>query len=264
MPTKYKPVLEEVEAPWLDIWDHMFNGLLARRREILTALDFYSRHDLDAGSQTPLAEELVALGRLATALTKAAVASQTKPDGVLVAALEKIIDEPDPALLGTIGAELEWLLAGNYRRGAEEPGRFFLDIIGGEQIEATYVYGLPTRENFRAAAQRALGVVKARRSFGRPPNEAASILANELGPIFRASGARIRRGRRKEVRMRAGESVIFYAEGSKFHAFLDIVLTPLREFLAQRDLAPVTISTIVRLAIEKQGEANPISPTTSP
>jgi antitoxin (DNA-binding transcriptional repressor) of toxin-antitoxin stability system len=47
-------------------------------------------------------------------------------------------------------------------------------------------YELPTQENLRAAAQRALGVVEARRSSGRPLNEAAQILANELGTIFRA------------------------------------------------------------------------------
>ena len=261
MPTKYRPVLEEVEARWLDIWELVFSGLLTQRWEILSALDFCSRHDLDARVHMPFPEEWAELARLATILTKAGVVSQMIPDGVLVASLEKIIEEPDPALLETLGGELEWLLAGNYRRGPEEPGRFSFDIIGGKQIKAPYIYGLPTRENLCAAAQRALRVVKARRSSGRPKNEATQILADELGPMFRARGVRIRRGRRKEIRERAGELVIFYGEDGPFHQFLDMVLAPLREFLAERDLAPVTTSTIVRLVIKKQARDNPISPT---
>jgi hypothetical protein len=45
--------------------------------------------------------------------------------------------------------------------------------------------------------------------------------------------------------MRRGEAV--YVEGGPIYDFLELVLKPLRAYLRERHLAPVTTETIVRL-----------------
>jgi hypothetical protein len=41
-----------------------------------------------------------------------------------------------------------------------------------------------------------------------------------------------------------------FIEGGPFYDFLELVLKPLRAYLRQRELAPVTTETIVRLITE--------------
>jgi hypothetical protein len=121
--------------------------------------------------------------------------------------------------------------------------------VGTEHTRTPYIFGAPTEDIVAAAADRALNRNQENRSAGRPEHPAQWELAARLGPIFRASGQPILRHREKVVRREHGEEVQTYAEGGPFFDFLDLILTPLRKFLQERRLAPVTVESIVRLAM---------------
>jgi hypothetical protein len=97
--------------------------------------------------------------------------------------------------------------------------------------------------NIAKAADAAIATIQKTRKVGRTYNRADQILAVRLGAIFRRSGQPIRR--RREPVMRQGKLV--YVEGGPIYAFLELVLKPLREYLRERQFAPVTTETIVRL-----------------
>ena len=88
--------------------------------------------------------------------------------------------------------------------------------------------------------------LKEGRSPGRPRNQATLILAENFGPMFRASGQAIVRRRKKQARGVKGTRFPPYAETGPFHEFLELVLPPLRDFLRENRLAPVTVESIVR------------------
>ncbi|MGX1362266.1 hypothetical protein [Bradyrhizobium elkanii] len=64
-----------------------------------------------------------------------------------------------------------------------------------------------------------------------------------MGEIIRRSGQPVRR--RRQPIMRQGKLV--YVEAGPVYDFLELVLKPLRTYLRQEQLAPVTTETIVRL-----------------
>ena len=97
--------------------------------------------------------------------------------------------------------------------------------------------------NIAKAARAAIVSLQKARKPGRKHNRVDQVLADGLGDIFRRSGQPIRRGR--EPIMRRDEAV--FVEGGPVYDFLELVLKPLRAYLRQQQLAPVTTETIVRL-----------------
>jgi hypothetical protein len=107
---------------------------------------------------------------------------------------------------------------------------------------------MPTEENIAKAAEAACRRIKDAQSTGRPSNAANWILAEGLSKIFRQSGHSIAR-RRAPLRM-VGEKVV-YTELGLFHDFVTLVVPPLQDFLREHGLPPVTIDSVVRMAIEE-------------
>jgi len=216
------------------------------RAPILTALGFYTERDLSPPNNSeaiPTTDEAEELRQIASALTVAAAASATMPTAVLVATLEKVSKKPSLFFARELPQPVEWAIADDYQRGDEPPGTHWRDVWGDQVATFPGEVEQPTDLNIAKAADAAIATIQKTRKAGRPYNRADQILAVRLGAIFRQSGQQIRR--RREPVMRRGEAV--YVEGGPIYDFLELVLKPLRAYLRERHLAPVTTETIVRL-----------------
>jgi hypothetical protein len=266
MPTHFKPQFVDAAMPWLEVWDLMREGLLPVARPILAELQVYSRKDLEPSpADAPLtAEEEAELVPIISTLTVAAVLSEAMRPGVLVATLTQVAKKPSLFNEYELPAAVQWELAHDVQRNAEPPGMFSMDIWGTEHIRAPYIFGRPTEEGVAGAAARARDRNQENRSAGRPEHPAHRELAERLGPIFRGSGQPILRHRQKVVRYEHGKEILRYEETGPFFDFLELVLPPLRKFLQERDLPPVTVETIVRMAVAQTRHSRQRRPAVTP
>lgn len=256
MPTLSKAQLIETESPWGAAFDRMYLELCRDRVPILTALGFYAEHDLPQPEENsdvvPTRDEEEELRQIASALTFAGAASEVMPTGVLVATLLKVSKDPNLFFARGLPAPVEWATACGYQRGDEIPGTHWRDIWGDQVATFPGEVEQPTALNVVKAARSALVAIEAKRKVGRKSNLADQILADLLGRIFRQSGQPIRRSNKPVMRHRQ----VVFVEGGPVYDFLDLVLKPLRVYLRQRQLAPVTTETIVRLITEDFPKAN--------
>ena len=256
MPTLSKAQLIVTESPWGAAFDQMYLELCRDRVRILTALGFYAEHDLPRPQENsgaiPTQDEEEELRQIASALTVAAAASEVMPTGVLVATLLKVSKDPSLFVPRELPQPVEWAIADDYQRGDEPPGTHWRDVWGDQVATFPGEVEQPTNMNIAKAAGAAIARIQETRKAGRPYNQADRFLAVRLGDIFRRSGQPIRR--RREPVMSRGHAV--FVEGGPFYAFLELVLKPLRLYLRQQQLAPVTTETIVRLITEDFPKAN--------
>jgi hypothetical protein len=247
MPTLSKAQLIEPESPWGAAFDRMYPELCRDRVSVLTAVGFYAEHDLAPPEENPGAiptqDEEAELRQIAGALAVAAAASTVMPASVLVATLLAVSKKPGLFFTRELPAAVEWAIACDYQRGAEPPGTHWRDIRGDQVAAFPGEVEQPTEANIAKAALAATVTVQQSRKPGRTYNRADQILADRLGEVFRRRGQTIRR--RREPTMRRGKVV--YVEGGQVYDFLDLVLKPLRAYLREQGLAPVTTEAIVRL-----------------
>jgi hypothetical protein len=250
MPTLAKAELTESATPMLEIWDRMLEGLLQNGRLILDAIGYYAEYDLlIPDTERKFSErEKTELHPIVRVLMEAAVKSEMMRDGVLASTLKTLAKQPSLFSSGEIPASVQWEIANDYRRVDEKPGTFCMDIWGDSQTRCTYALETPTEANITKAAEAAYRRIEDNRSPGRPPNPANRVVAEGLSKIFRSSGQPI--GRRREP-TRMHDRKVIYMETSPFHDFLELVLDPLQRHLREHGLAPVTIDSIVRIAIEE-------------
>jgi hypothetical protein len=134
-------------------------------------------------------------------------------------------------------------IARAYQRGDERSGTHWRDVWGDQLAAFPGQIEQPTDLNITKAARTALVSLQEKRKAGRKYNRADQILADQLGEIIRRSGQPVRRRRQPVMR----QDKLVYAEGGPVYEFLDLVLKPLRAYLREHRLAPVTTNTIVRL-----------------
>jgi hypothetical protein len=127
-----------------------------------------------------------------------------------------------------------------------------MDVWGDEQTRCTYPLETPSESSIKRAAEVARRRIEEARSLGRPHNPANRIIAERLGSIFRSTGRPI--GRRREPSTMYQGKVV-YVEKGPFKEFLELVLPPLQHYLRERDLSPVTIDSVVRLAAKDVSSA---------
>jgi hypothetical protein len=251
MPTIYKAQLTEPETPMLEIWERMFNGLIPNAPAILDFLGYYAEHDLPIpnleGELTE--EEKEELNPIARVLMEAAIKSVQMTDGVLVSTLDKVAKNPSLFFESQLPAAVQWEIAKDYQRGDEKPGAFGMDIWGDEQTRCTHLLETPAEANIKRAAEASRRRIQKRRRSGRPFNPANWIVAESLGKLFRPSGHSI--VRRRESTGKMFDEKVIYAEKGPFYDFLELVLPPLRFYLSEQRLSPVTIESVVRFAAKK-------------
>ena len=249
MPTLAKPQLTESRSAWGAASDEMYQKLCRNRVKILTALRFYEQRDLlppDVNSSATKNEEEELL-QIAGALAVAAEASGIMSTAVLVATLLKVSKNPSLFVKRELPAPVEWAIACDYQRGDEPPGTHWRDVWGDQVSRVPGEVEQPTEDNIKKAASAAVATIQETRTPGRTRNCADQILADRLGEIFRGSGQPIRRHR---TPIMCDGASVYVEAGGPFYDWLDLVLEPLQRYLRARDLAPVTVATIVRLVTE--------------
>lgn len=244
MPTHHKAQLDEMSVPFVEVWDLMHKGLEPSARRILTMLKFYEERSLEPADVPLSDEEEAELQPVVSALTVAAVRSEEMKLGPLVSTLKRVRKRPDLFRHGALPAAVLWELAQDYQRDAEPPGTFSMDIWGSEQTAVPYIRVTPSDQAVAAAAARALERNQQTRSPGRPDHPAHQELAERLAVVF----GRSELGFARCLRVVDRKGGVRYAEGGRFFDFLELVLPPLRDFLRERRLPPVTTESIVRAA----------------
>jgi hypothetical protein len=240
--------LIEPETPMLEIWDRMFEGLIPNARAILDSLEYYAERDLQIPSQESelTEEEKEELNPIAKGLMEAAIVSVRMKDGVIASTLNKVAKAPSLFFDNQLPAAVRWEIATNYQRGDEQPGTYSMDIWGDDQTRCMYSLQAPTEANIKKAAEAARRRIEELQTSGRPYNQANRIIADRLGKIFRSSGHLI--VRRRESTGKMFDEKVIYAEKGPFYDFLELVLPPLRLYLSEQRLPPVTIESIARFA----------------
>lgn len=248
MPTLHRPRLTESATPMLEVWDRMHDGLVPNARAILNMIDYHDRYDVEPSQQgSDLSEsEKEGLKPIVRSLMDAAIESEVVRGGVLASTLNKIAKNPS-LFTNQLSGAVQWEMACEYRRGEEKPGTYCMDIWGNNQTLGTYSLEIPSAANIARAAEAACCRIKVARSAGRPLNPANRILAERLSEVFLSSGQSIAR-RRQSVKM--FDKKVVYAERGVFRDFLELVVPPLQKLLRENALAPVTIDSVVRLAIK--------------
>ena len=73
------------------------------------------------------------------------------------------------------------------------------------------------------------------------------FLQSDWATIFRGSGQPIRR---QTIPIMRHGKLVYVEGGGPFYDFLELVLKPLQRYLKERQLAPVTVASIVRLVTD--------------
>lgn len=263
MPTYHKAQLNQTSMPFVEVWDLMRKGLEPVARQVLALLGFYTERDIEpAPAEVALSDEEEAeLRPVVSALALAAVPSEEMKPGPLVSTLARVHKTPELFHDGALPAAVLWELAQDFQRGSEAPGTFSMDIWGSEQTAVPYRLVSPSNEAIAAAAARAQKRNQQTRSRGRPEHPAHQELAKRLAPIFSRTEKAIMR-KRSIVGCKDGSCR--YVEEGPFFSFLELVLPPLREFLRERRLAPLTTESIVRAAQAYVAESIALHPPSTP
>jgi len=248
--------------PFLEVWDLMRRGLMPVARQILERFKFYRERDLERpADDEPLSDEEEAeLRPIISCLTRAAVRSQEMKLGSLISTLARLHKKPELYRTGVLPAAVLWELAQDYQRGAEPHGTFSMDIWGSDQTALSYDRVDPSEEAIAAAAARAAARIQEARLPGRPDLPANKELAEGLAAAFGKSELKISRS----LSFVDGKEGVRHAEGGDFFDFLELILPPLREFLRERRLPPVTTESIVRAARGYIAESLAAHPPSTP
>jgi hypothetical protein len=244
MPTLSNAQLTGPDSPWGAAFDQMYLELCRDRVSILTALGFYAEHDLPPGEENsdaiPTTKEEEALRQIASALTVAAAASTAMPAGVLAATLLTVSKNPGLFFTRELLAPVEWAIACDYQRDDEPPGTHWRDVWGDQVAAFPGEIEQPTDVNIAKAAGAAIVSFQKTRKAGRK-HTLIEFLQTDWATSFAGAGSRFA-GAASRSCARASWSTWKAVRSTIF-----LSLKPLRAYLGEQRLAPVTTETIVRL-----------------
>jgi hypothetical protein len=251
VPTVHKAELDHVGFKWHEDSNRFHEALLNQAAAICNAAGL-RREPNEPGQHTGEGlneQESELIHRCAGAISRAAaiqVDAGYKAANKLVATLEKIEKDPSLILKRDIEPEALGILAVSYQRNNESPGTFWFDV---HEVE-----GVPKAdpEKIRVAASRAIELLKAEASKGRPKNIAIEWLASSLLEIY--SGFNDKAGRRSVLSWK--DDNYFQIEDSRFVRFLELVIAPLNQFYADRPVnsrpKPVSATQLARVALRNR------------
>ena len=255
MPTRRKPQLNHKSMEYSEIFERFHRELLANENVILELVGFVKEYgDPSIPTWREAVAELISeiAGLLATALMIRLDAGYKAPRKV-IATLEAIIENPKLALSDRTEPEARGALAAAYQRSSEPPETYWFDIYGESGFE-------PDENQICMAAKKAIALLRAEASRGRPVAYDVQHLAPRLRAIFLRFNDKIaRKSVRKPVPSHGGGDHHQHEDGA-FAAFVEEALEPLRNFYASLPnkgevLVPELSSEyIVRLAMSAKGK----------
>ena len=255
MPTRRKPQLNHKSMEYSEIFERFHRELLANENVILELVGFVKEYgDPSNPTWREAVAELISeiAGLLATALMIRLDAGYKAPRKV-IATLEAIIENPKLALSDRTEPEARGALAAAYQRSSEPPETYWFDIYGESGFE-------PDENQIRIAAKKAIALLRAEASRGRPVAYDVQYLAPRLRAIFLRFNDKIaRKSVRKPVPSHGGGDYYQHEDGA-FAAFVEEALEPLRKFYASLPnngevLVPeLSAEYIARLAVSAKGK----------
>jgi hypothetical protein len=213
MPTKYKARLDHVGFDWTNDADLILRSLMARKDLISANSGFCGDH----------AVLISFIEDICGALCWAAAVQMDggfKAANKIISTLEAV--EKDPSIINTGNVEPEALgmIASQYQRADETPGKFGFDVYqddGAHELDLQQV---------RRAALRAILVLQTEVKKGRPKNLPLDILGEKLCDLFL---------RYNDVATRhsiASDGEVAQMEAGPYFEFCETVIAPLNQFLA--------------------------------
>jgi hypothetical protein len=251
MPTIHKPQLDHVGFKWSKDAGRLHEALVSQAVAICHAVGSRREpHDAGPSTSSALNEEESELIRRCSGAISLAAARQIdagyKAPNTLIATLNEIEKNPSLILERDIEPEALGCLGSSYQRNDERPGTFWFDVFGDE--------GVPVAdpERVKEAASRAIDILKAEASKGRPKNVVMEQLAFRLIEIY--SGFNDKAGRRSILSWK--DDNYFQIEDSRFVRFLELVIAPLNQFYADRLVnsrpKPVSATQLARVALRNR------------
>jgi hypothetical protein len=225
MPKRYKAQLNHIGFDWFYQSNRILDALLAREIRVLSKLGFYKEYgDLDDPTFTGHCESIALMEAISGILSVAAsivMDAGFKAPNQIIATLVAVVMDPSLILTHTLEPEAFGMIARCYQRADEPAGTFWFDI---ERLANSPV---PDLEQVRAAAFRAIALLRDQASPGRRPDKAIEYLALKLKEIFLRYNDTITR--HSVLSRRDGKDI--QIERGPFVKFLEEVLAPLNSFL---------------------------------
>jgi hypothetical protein len=257
MSTRRKPQLNHGSVEYAKVSDWLYGELHAREDNILRLVGLFKEFgDPSDPTYTGKAAgaELISeiAGLLATALTIRLDAGN-KAASKIIATLKAIIKNPKLALCDTTEPEARGALAAAYQRDNEPTGTHWHDIDGEGGFE-------PDEKQIRIAAEKAIEVLQAEATPGRPVAYDIQYLVSRLREIFLRFNDKIAR---KSVLSSRKDGDFFQYENGAFFAFVEEVLEPLQRFYVSLPrgggvLVPeLSAEYITRLALDSSRSSGP-------
>ena len=213
MPTKYKAQLDHAGFDWTKDVELIRQSLMARKDLIAAKAGFRGDH----AALISFIEDICGILSWAAAVQ---MDGGFKAENKIISTLEAV--EKDPSIINTGKVEPEALgmIACQYQRADETPGKFGFDVY---QDEGAHELDL---QQVRRAALRAILVLQTEVKKGRPKKLPLDILGEKLRDLFL---------RYNEVATRhsiASDGEVAQMEAGPYFEFCETVIASLNEFFA--------------------------------
>jgi hypothetical protein len=247
MPTKYKAQLDHVGFDWTTDVELILRSLMARKNLILAKAGFSGVRGCtyNPATRTFQTERSSFIEAICGALSWAAAVQMDggyKAVNKIISTLKAV--EMDPSIISSRNVEPEALgmIASQYQRADETPGKFGFDVY---QDEGAHELDL---QQVRRAATLAISVLQTEVKMGRPKNLPLDILAKKLCDLFL---------RYNEVATRhsiASDGKVAQMEAGPYFDFCETVIASLNQFLAglprSYEATPISAAQVARRSAE--------------
>jgi hypothetical protein len=235
MPTKYKAQLDHIGFDWTKNAELILQSLMARKDLILAKAGFSGDH----AAHISFIEDICGILSWAAAVQ---MDGGFKAANKIIPTLEAVEKDPSIINTGKVESEAFGMIASQYQRADETPGKFGSDVY---QDEGAHELNL---QQVHRAALRAILVLQAGVKKGRPKKLPLDILGEKLCDLFL---------RYNEVATRhsiASDGEVAQMEAGPYFEFCETVIAPLNEFFASLpqsyDAKPISAAQVARKSAE--------------
>jgi hypothetical protein len=224
MPTIQKPQLDCAPFPWHEQSDKFQEELEAQRAQVLERSGFNREFGNSGGSPSANEEQEGAalILELSGILSQAAAIKMEggyKPANKIIATLKSIRKDPSLVFKAAVEPEALSMVASNYQRGEEDPGKFWFDVDRSGEA--------PLADPKRVSKAASVAIEKLSPRRGQPRDVMLDFLGDKLLACYLRFSSTA--GRHSV----AADGDRAQAEAGPFLGFLTVAIAPLNRFLTQ-------------------------------
>jgi hypothetical protein len=231
MPTKYRPQLDHAGFDWTKDGEFIRQRLMARRDRVASAARFTG----DEAALISFIDDVCGILCWAAAIE---TNGGFKAANRIIATLEAVVKDPSIINTGKVEPEALGVIASQYQRASETPGKFGFDVYQDQGA-----HELDLQQVSRAAMQ-AIIQLKTEAAKGRPKKPLLDVLSEKLRDLF------LRHNDFATRHSIASDGKVAQAEAGPYFEFCKTVIVPLNEFFAKLPLSydaePISAAQIAR------------------